>query len=337
MLARRLPRTRLGHFPTPLHEMPRLSAALEGPRLYVKRDDLTGLATGGNKTRKLEFIVGKALEDGVDTLVTLGGPQSNHCRQTAAAAARCGLRCILVLKGAPPDRQTGNLLLDRLLGAEVVFSGERTREAVAEQVLREETSAGRRPFFIPLGGSMPTGAAGLVLAMEELQEQLEENKLTVNRVFFASSSFGTQAGLCLGAKALGFRGRLEAIAVDSKRSELQAAVASLANETSRHLDLHATLEKDEILAHDDYLGGGYGVLGAAEREAIVLVARCEGILLDPVYTGRAMAGMLDLIRRGGIGKDETVLFWHTGGNAALDAYSEKLLENESVQIPSSRR
>jgi L-cysteate sulfo-lyase len=325
MLTDHLPRISLGFFPTPLQEMPRLSRALGGPRLFIKRDDQTGLATGGNKTRKLEFTVAEALRQGADTLITLGGVQSNHCRQTAAAAARCGLRCILVLRGHPPAAWNGNLLLDQLLGARVVFSGDRTREDVAEDVARQEETAGRRPHLIPVGASNELGAVGFVAAMEELDGQLKEQKLRADRVVFASSSFGTQAGLCVGAKAIGFTGALSAIAIDSSREELQAGVAAIAAPTVRRLGLSLSLAPDEVLAYDGYLGAGYAVMGAPEREAISLAAKTEGILLDPVYTGRAMAGMIDLIRQGEFGKNETIVFWHTGGAAALFAYAEELL------------
>ncbi|MFA5027115.1 MAG: D-cysteine desulfhydrase family protein [Candidatus Methylomirabilota bacterium] len=328
MLTDRVPRIRLGQLPTPLEEMPRLTAALGGPRLFIKRDDQTGLATGGNKTRKLEFSVADALAQGADTLITLGGVQSNHCRQTAAAAARCGLRCLLVLRGHAPAAWNGNLLLDRLLGAEVVFSGDASREAMAEEVARAEAAAGRRPLVIPLGASNAVGAVGFVAAMEELADQLEARQLRADRIVFGSSSFGTQAGLCVGAKALGFPGRIEAIAIDSSRETLQAGVASLAAATIQRLGLAISIAPDEVLGHDDYLGGGYAVMGGPEREAIALTARTEGILLDPVYTGRAMAGLIDLIRRGAIGRDETVVFWHTGGAAALFAYADQLLEGE---------
>src|SRR5229473_5078712 len=223
MLTDRLPRVRLGHLPTPLHELPRLSQALGGPRLFVKRDDQTGLAAGGNKTRKLEFIVGEALRRDADTLIALGAVQSNHVRQTAAAAAACGLRCIAVLGGDAPPVATGNLLLDHLLGARIVFAGKRDREQVAEEIVSAETAAGRRPYLIPYGGSDEVGAAGFVAALEELKAQLDEIRIRADRVVFASSSFGTQAGLCVGAKSLGFEARLVGIAIDSTRAELQAA------------------------------------------------------------------------------------------------------------------
>jgi L-cysteate sulfo-lyase len=325
MLTDHLPRIRLGYLPTPLEEMPRLTAALGGPRLFIKRDDQTGLASGGNKTRKLEFTVAEALRQGADTLITVGGVQSNHCRQTAAAAARCGMRCIVVLRGHAPSAWNGNLLLDHLLGAQVVFSGDRPREEVAEEVAREQGAAGHHPHVIPVGASNELGAVGFVAALEELDGQLKERKLGVDRVVFASSSFGTQAGLCVGAKAIGFAGQLAAIAIDSPKGELQTQVAEIAAATIRRLGLHLSFTPEEVVAYDGYLGAGYAIMGEPEREAISLLARCEGILLDPVYTGRAMAGLIDLIRTGEFSKDETIVFWHTGGSVALFAYAEQLL------------
>ncbi|HSB72192.1 MAG TPA: D-cysteine desulfhydrase family protein [Candidatus Methylomirabilis sp.] len=332
MLTERLPRIRLGFLPTPLEELPRLSRALGGPRLLVKRDDQTGLAGGGNKTRKLEFTVAEALRQGADTLITVGGVQSNHCRQTAAAAARCGLRCILVLRGRAPAAWNGNLLLDHLLGAQVVFSGDRSREEVAEAVAREQQAAGHRPHVIPVGASNEIGAVGFVAALEELDGQLKALKLRVDRVVFASSSFGTQAGLCVGAKAIGFQAQLAAIAIDCPRAELQSAVAAIAASTVRRLGLGLRLTAEEVVAYDGYLGAGYALMGEPEQEAISLMARHEGILLDPVYTGRAMAGLIDLVRKGEFGKDETIVFWHTGGSAALFAYADQLLAGASPSV-----
>src|SRR6266542_3771244 len=325
MLTDHLPRVRLGHLPTPIDELPRLSRALGGPRLLMKRDDQPGLAGGGNKTRKLEFSVAEALRRGADTLVTLGAVQSNHARQTAAAAAASGLRCVLVLRGHAPAVTTGNLLLDHLLGAEVVFSGDRTREEVAGEVVARERSAGRQPFLIPVGASDEVGAVGYVAAMEELKQQLAERRLGVDRVVVASSSFGTQSGMVVGAKALGLEAQIAGIAIDSTRDELRSAVADLSARTARRVGLDVSVSKDEVIGYDGYLGAGYAIMGEAEREAIDLTARHEGILLDPVYTGRAMAGLIDLVRKGEIGKRETVLFWHTGGSAALYAYAEQLL------------
>ncbi|MCR4407870.1 MAG: D-cysteine desulfhydrase family protein [Anaerolineae bacterium] len=320
-----LPRVEIAHLPTPLEEMHRLSKTLGGPRLLIKRDDQTGLATGGNKARKLEFLVADALAQRATTLITTGAPQSNHCRQTAAAAARFGLRAVLVLSGEPPADQTGNLLLDTLLGAEVRWAGGREREAVMAEVVEEEREAGRVPYVVPYGGSNAVGATGYVLAMAELMAQLARRNLQVQRIVFASSSGGTQAGLVVGAKAFGFMGRIEGISVDKSRPVLQEWVHRLAAKTAAYIGLRSTFTPTEFTIHDEYLGGGYGVMGDAEREAIRLVAQTEGILLDPVYTGRAMAGLIDLVRRGVYRPDETIVFWHTGGIPALFAYRHELV------------
>ncbi len=324
MLTDSLPRVSLGFLPTPIHELPRLTRTLGGPRLFIKRDDQTGLATGGNKTRKLEFSAGEALRRGCDTLVTVGAVQSNHCRQTAAAAARLGLGCHLVLRGDPPARRAGNLLLDGLLGATVQFAGERTREEVAAQVVEQLRAAGRKPFFIPVGASDEIGAAGFAAAAEELDGQMRRDGLRFDRIVFATSSGGTQAGLAVGAKALGLPAQVTGIAIDSKLSELRAEVTPIAQRLIQRLGLALAFGPEDVLAYDGYLGAGYAVMGEPEKEAVLLAARCEGILLDPVYTGRAMAGLVDLIRRGEFGRSETILFWHTGGAAALDAYAEEL-------------
>jgi D-cysteine desulfhydrase len=310
-----------------LEFLPRLSAEL-GPRIYIKRDDQTGLAAGGNKTRKLELLVAEALERKADTLITLGAVQSNHCRQTAAAAAKAGLRCALVLKGHRPGDVTGNLLLDHLLGATVFWSGDRTREEVFEEVIAEERAAGHRVYPVPLGGSTGLGAAGYALAMLELQTQLGAQNVTFDRIVFASSSGGTQAGLVVGADLIGYRGEVLGISVDMESSELRRLVARIAAETAALMDQPHAYTAENIAVNANYLGGGYAVMGQPEREAIQLFARSEGILLDPVYTGRAAAGLIDLIRRGAIRKDEAVLFWHTGGAPALFAYAEKLTKDQ---------
>ena len=325
MLTENMPRVPIAHLPTPLEEMPRLSEALGGPRLFVKRDDQTGLATGGNKARKLEFLVADALEKGADTIITAGAVQSNHARQTAAAAARCGLRSCLVLSGQSPDRWTGNLLLDELLGADIRWAGERDRAQMMEEVAEEMTRLGRHPYIIPVGGSNPVGSAGYVAAMEELMGQLEVRDLQVDRVVFPTGSGGTQAGLMVGAKALGFAGRIEGISVSPTQDVLRPKLEELAADTAAFLGLDLSFASEDFIVHDDYLGEGYGKMGPPEREAIRLAARTEGLLVDPVYTGRALAGLIDLIRRGVVGPDETVLFWHTGGTPALFAYADELL------------
>lgn len=312
---KRLPRLNFAHLPTPVEPLPNLSAQLGGPRLFVKRDDQTGLAFGGNKTRKLEFLVAEARANGAHTLITAGAGQSNHCRQTAAAAARHGFACILVLAGEEPSQASGNLLLDRLLGAEVVWAAPGQRDAVLEETFRSAWDDGRRPYLIPYGGSNPTGAAAYAFALEELLDQGHQPDWIV----FASSSGGTQSGLVAGARLFGYQGKILGISVDEPKQVLQERVAILATATADLLGEIEKFDAQEVWVNDDYLGGGYGVMGAPEREAITLFARSEGLLLDPVYTGRAAAGMIDMIRGGFFEAGQEVLFWHTGGSPALFA------------------
>jgi D-cysteine desulfhydrase len=326
MLTDHLPRISLAFLPTPLEEMPHLREALGGPRLLIKRDDQTGLATGGNKTRKLEFLVAEALAQGADTLVTAGGPQSNHCRQTAAAAAKMDLHCVLVLGGGPRPRPewTGNLLLDDLLGAEVRWTGGADRETTLVQTAEALRADGARPYVIPAGGSVPLGATGYVAAVEELADQLAARNETVDRILFASGSAGTHAGLLVGVKALKLNVRVEGIN-DDKVGGLMGKVQSLAADTAAHLGLDLNFSDGDFILHNAYGAAGYGVITGAEREAIRLLARTEGIIVDPIYTGRALAGLIDLVRRGAYGPDETVLFWHTGGVAGLFPRAAELM------------
>lgn len=322
-MLRGLERVGLGHFPTPIEELKRLGGRL-GRRVYVKRDDLTGLATGGNKTRKLEFLLAEALAQNATTLITTGAVQSNHARQTAAAAAHCGLRCVLVLGGLAPPAINGNLLIDRLVGAHVAWAGDRSRERVMDEVARSERAAGRVPYVIPYGGSSPLGAVGYVQAMDELARQLIDRDLHVDWIVHASSSGGTQAGLVVGARAAHFSGHILGISVDKPARELVPHVQDLALRTADRAGFRFEIDPDTVQVNDAYLGAGYGVLGEVEREAIALLARSEGLLLDPVYTGRAMAGMLDLCERGQFGQEESILFWHTGGTAGIFAYADVL-------------
>lgn len=315
-----LPRLRFAHLPTPIEPLPRLSAALGGPALWAKRDDQTGLAFGGNKTRKLEYLLAEAQSHGGRTLVTTGASQSNHCRQTAAAAARFGFGCILVLAGSRPEGTTGNLLLDSLLGAELVWTEGEDRQVCLQRTFDKAWSDGRRPYLIPYGGSSPLGAAAYAQGMAEFLSQGQD----VDRIVFATSSGGTQAGLVAGARIHGFGGRVTGISVDEPADALRAKVASLAGETASLLGHSLKFEAGEIEVDDRYLGDGYGVMGEREREAIGLFARAEGLLLDPVYTGRAAGGLIDMVRRGEIGRQERVLFWHTGGTPALFAYADCL-------------
>ena len=310
-----IPRLRFAHLPTPIEPLPRLSAVLNGPRLLVKRDDQTGLAFGGNKTRKLEFLVAEAQAQRADTLLTAGALQSNHCRQTAAAAAKFGLNCILVLAGQPPAQASANLLLDQLFGAEIVWAEKSRREAVLQETFESISSQGKKPYLVPYGGSSPTGALGYVFAMEEFVGQ----KVEADWIVFASSSGGTQAGLVLGRRVFGYKGKVLGISIDEPQRILQVGVAKLASETSERLGPRIEFASDEVLVNAEYAAPGYGVLTGAERDAISLFAKYEGLLLDPVYTGRAAAGLIDLISKGFFKKDESVLFWHTGGQPALFA------------------
>jgi L-cysteate sulfo-lyase len=318
------PRAQLGHFPTRIEKLERLSRHLGGPEIYVKRDDQTGLATGGNKARKLEFLLADALAQQCDHVVTLGGPQSNHVRQTAAGAARLGLGCSLVLRGEPPRQRLGNLLLDELLGAHVHWSGTRTRDEVAAEVTAALRQSGAQPYLIPVGGSNSLGALGYAVAMEEALDQLAAEKLAIDAMVIASSSAGTQAGMVLGAGVRNYRGRVLGISIDSPEAELKGRVTELANGARERVQAPRDASPFRVEVNANYLGGGYAIVGELERDAIRTVARIEGLLLDPVYTGRAMGALIDLVRRGEFTRGQNILFWHTGGTAALSAFAENL-------------
>jgi D-cysteine desulfhydrase family pyridoxal phosphate-dependent enzyme len=310
-----IPRLKFAHLPTPIESLPRLEKFLGGPHLFVKRDDQTGLAFGGNKTRKLEFLVAEAQAQGADTLLSAGALQSNHCRQTAAAAAKFGFHCILVLVGEPPLHASANLLLDQLFGAEIVWTEKSRRDAVLQETFEKTLAHGKKPYLVPYGGSSPTGALGYAFAMEEFVGQ----KVEADWIVFASSSGGTQAGLVLGARVFGHKGKLLGISIDEPERKLQEHVAELASDASERMGKRIEFAAEDVLVKADYAAPGYGVLTGAERDAISLFAKCEGLLLDPVYTGRAAAGLIDLIHKGFFKKDESVLFWHTGGSPALFA------------------
>ena len=319
-----LPRVTLAHLPTPVEPLPRLSAQLsQGLTLLVKRDDQTGLAFGGNKTRKLELLIAQAQAEGATRLLTTGAVQSNHCRQTAAAAARMGLACTLVLAGEP-EAPSGNLFLDRLLGAEVLWTTRARRDADLQAAFEAAQAAGERPFLIPYGGSSLTGAAAYAYALEELLSQGVQPDFIV----LASSSGGTQAGLVAGARLLGFTGRILGISVDEPVEVLRPRVADLASEVCALLGSPQHISADEVWVEGTYARPGYGVLTGREVDAIRTFARTEGLLLDPVYTGRAAGGLLDLARQGVFPPGSTVLFWHTGGTPGLfaDRYRSRLVD-----------
>ena len=266
-------------------------------------------------------------------MITAGGPQSNHCRQTAAAAALLGLECHLVL-GGQAERAAGNLLLDTLLGARLHWTAKSERNATMDRLAAELRGQGRQPYLIPVGGSNATGAIGYVAAMMELMGQLQAEQIEVDHLFFPTSSGGTQAGIVLGARLCGFRGQITAISIDQVPDDqvpeeraaerFLAGVCRVANEGAELLGADTWLQPSDFVTNYDYLGGGYGVVGDLERETIKLVARTEGLLVGPVYSGRALGGLLDRIRQGELTVDETVLFWHTGDETALHAYLDEL-------------
>jgi D-cysteine desulfhydrase family pyridoxal phosphate-dependent enzyme len=316
-------RLHFAHLPTPIEALPRLSETLGGPRLLVKRDDQTGLAFGGNKTRKLEFLVAEARDQGAKTLISGGALQSNHCRQTAAAAARFGFESILVLTGDKPEQPSANLLLDQLYGAQVVYAPDRKdRDRILQQTFDRAAQQGMKPYLVPYGGSSPTGALGYSFAVKELMEQ----NVPADWIVFATSSGGTHAGLMLGQRVFGYRGKVLGISIDESEDWLRDHVSQLASSASEKLVKRIEFTPADVLANAEYCTAGYGVLTEPEREAIHLFAKYESLLLDPVYTGRAAAGMIDLVRKGFFKKDETVLFLHTGGQPALfaDEYANKI-------------
>lgn len=310
-----IPRVKLAHLPTKIEELPRLTAALGGPQIFCKRDDQTGLGFGGNKTRKLEFLLAEALNWGVKTLITTGAIQSNHCRQTAALAARMGLDCIVVLSGEEPLKKSGNLYLDSLFGAEIIWTTSDKREEVLLETFNIAKESGRNPYLIPYGASNALGMQGYVEAIKEITEQ----NIIADWIVVASSSGGTQAGMVLGSLLHGFQGKVLGISVDQPANDLQKIVLDLVHDGAEKLGLDLEIPPELVLVNDDYLGGGYAVMGAPEIEAIRLFSRMEGLLLDPVYTGRAAAGLIGLIRHGFFSKQERVLFWHTGGTPVLFA------------------
>jgi D-cysteine desulfhydrase family pyridoxal phosphate-dependent enzyme len=313
-----VPRVRLAELPTPLQPMDRFSEWLRGPRVLVKRDDLTGLALGGNKARKLEFLCGEAQAGGCDVLVTGGGAQSNHARMTAAAANRLGFDCHLAVGGKEPGLYSGNLLLDRVLGATLHFTGADSYydvESAIEEVAAELMADGRRPFAMPIGGASVTGAAAFAWAADELLAQVDEGGHgSLDWIVVADGSGGTHAGLLAG---LG--GRSAVLGVDvGTRPDLDDVIPRLAVEAATRAGRSSP--DGELVLDRSRFGDGYGAVTDGALEAIERVASLEGIVLDPVYTGKAMAGLIGAAREGRFGAGDTVVFWHTGGAIALFAH-----------------
>lgn len=327
----KFPRVALGHLPTPLEHMPNLSKVLGGPGLWVKRDDCTGLATGGNKTRKLEFSMAAALEEGADTIVTVGAVQSNHVRQTAAAASKLGLACEVLLEHrvvdpSEPYANSGNVFLDRIFGANLrEYPGGTDFDAAMSEVVDEIRKGGGKPYIVPGGASNKIGALGYVNCAIELLEQASNQGLSIDYIVTATGSAGTQAGLAVGLRALQSDIPILGIGVNAPRDVQEEKVYSLACETADYIGKPGIVDREDIVANCDYVGDGYGVPTEAMNEAVMMLARLEGLLFDPVYSGKGLAGMIDLIRNGEFDGTSNIVFLHTGGSAALFAYVDQLV------------
>jgi D-cysteine desulfhydrase family pyridoxal phosphate-dependent enzyme len=322
-----LPRYKLATLPTPLDELPRLSREL-GVRVLMKRDDLTGFALGGNKARKLEFLIADALAQHADILVTGGGPQSNHARMTAAAARKIGMDCQIVFFGAPPPDVNGNLLLDELLGAQMLYANTEDKielDRILVRVTDELRAQGRQPYLIPVGGSTALGCASYVLAVGELLGQLNAQHIAPDYAFITTGSCGTHAGILAGMKFYNAAIPVYGITVSRVKSECEQRIPALVEKTTQLLDCQLPITASDVIVNDAYIGPGYAKITPEAREAIHLVARLEGIFLDPVYTGKTMAGLIDLVARGEIARGATIVFWHTGGAPGIFGHAKDVL------------
>ncbi len=333
----RFPRVKLCQAPTPLEHLPRLTAALQGPGgvgpdIWMKRDDLTGMGGGGNKVRKLEFLAGAALAEGADHLVTQGAVQSNHVRQTAAVAAKLGLACTAVLEHRIETNDSaylnsGNVLLDRLMDTRIEYRpGGTDMQAAIEEVGARLQSDGAKPYLIPGGGSNAVGALGYAAVALELLVQANEMGLRIDRLVHATGSAGTQAGLVAGLHAMSSPVRVLGIGVRNPRDKQEANVLRLAQATVAHTGLDRPVPAAAVEANCDYVGAGYGIPTPGMVEAVRMVARLEGIFLDPVYSGKGMAGLIDLVRRGTFTAGQNIVFLHTGGAQGLFGYSNTFNE-----------
>lgn len=329
----KFPRRRYTAGQTPIEKAHRFSEVLGGPDIYIKRDDLLGLSAGGNKTRKLEFLVADALAQGADTLITCGAVQSNHCRLTLSAAVKEGLKCRLVLEERVPgtfdSKASGNIFLFNLLGAEKIRVVSAGSDMIAEmqQVAEEVAAEGRKAYIIPGGGSNAIGATGYVACAQEILDQTFELGLNIDTLVCASGSAGTQAGLVTGFYGCNMNIPVIGINVSRAREEQEEIVYGLVRETADHVGVNSELPRDAVNCFGDYVGPGYSLPTPEMAEAVKLVARTEGILLDPVYTGKTMAGLIDLVRQGYFKKESNILFVHTGGSPALYVYADYLLSH----------
>ena len=322
------PRVRITHGPTPLEFLPRLTETLGGPNLYIKRDDCTGLGSGGNKTRKLEFLMADAVKHGADTIITQGATQSNHARQTVAIAVKMGMKCDILLEDRTGSKvenykKSGNVFLDHLYGARVQeVPGGTDMNAAMASLAEELRTRGQKPYIIPGGGSNPIGALGYVTCALELVNQFNTQDLRIDCITHATGSAGTQAGLVVGLEGTRSQIPVLGIGVRAAKEAQETSVYNLAVKTAELLGVAGSVKRESVMANCDYVGGGYGVPTPGMIEAVTLMARLEGILLDPVYSGKGMAGLIDLCRRGHFKKGENVVFLHTGGAVALYGYMD---------------
>ena len=322
-----IPRIKLAHLPTPLEDMARLTKALNGPHLWIKRDDCTGLAFGGNKERKTEYVMADALSKKADVVITTGGIQSNHVRATSSAARKCGLKAILVLTGKEPKTYDGNLLLDHLLGSEIRFfkgtqkDWEKTHPM--EKIAKELAKQGHTPYIIPAGASYPIGAIAYMNALLELLNQARDTNLKIDYIVHAAGSGGTQAGLILAKQILKSSTAILGINVEPGNNWLIKKTVDIANATASLLRIKETVKPKDVMLRN-YSKPGYGVLSSEAKKAIELTAKTEGILLDPMYTGKAMAGVIDMTRQNQFKKSDNIVFIHTGGTPTLFPYKSDL-------------
>jgi D-cysteine desulfhydrase family pyridoxal phosphate-dependent enzyme len=322
-----IPKFSLGFFPTPLHKLKNLSKLYPNHNFYIKRDDQTGLATGGNKTRKLEYLIQDAIINNCDTIITAGAQQSNHCRQTAAACAKANLKCHLLLGGEKPELYNGNLLLSKQLGATIHFTGENRKGENIEELYATLQNQNYKPYIIPYGGSNFTGTLGYVNAIKELKEQLISQNIKIDAIVFASSSGGTQAGMILGKTVYNLDVKLIPISIDKKElngKSLNKIVYSLVKIGLKKFNSSKKISSTDCKLITNYHNSGYGEITPNEVEAINLLAKSEGILLDPVYSARAFYGMIDMVKNNKFDINSNILFWHTGGIPANFYYADKL-------------
>jgi L-cysteate sulfo-lyase len=325
----RFPRLHFAHLPTPLEPMKRLSEALGGPNLWIKRDDCTGLSSGGNKTRKLEFLMADAQQNKADTIITQGATQSNHARQTTAIAAKMGLECHVLLEnrtGYEDDAyvHNGNVLLDQLHGSSISKRPADTdMNAAMEELATQLRDDGKNPYIIPGGGSNEIGALGYVNAAIELMTQANDRSLRIDHLVHATGSSGTQAGLVLGMEGMNSGIPVYGVGVRAAKQKQEEMVFNLAQRTAQYMGLNPEIvQRDKVVANSDYVGDGYGLPTAAMAEAVKMMAQYEGILLDPVYSGKGFSGLIDLIRKGHFKKGENIVFLHTGGSISLFGYPD---------------